>query len=235
MNALIIARRELSVYFISPTVYVTGAIFLFITGLIFFFTIALHNIATLSNVFNGIAIALIIVAPLLTRHLLSIEAQSGTLELLVTAPVRTWEVVMGKFLAAFLLFLLILVPTLFYLALLVCCGRPDIPVAMSGYLGVILLGGMLVGVGVLTSALSTNQLVAAILAFLLSSCLWLVGGLGASVAGWPGFLFAYLSSQEHFTDFVLGLITTNNVVYFLSVTVGALFIATRILDVRRWR
>jgi ABC-2 type transport system permease protein len=235
MNAFIIARRELSVFFISPIAYITGATFLFITGLIFFFTIALHNVATLSNVFSGIAITLIFVAPLLTRHLLSTEAQSGTLELLVTAPVHNWEVVIGKFLAAFLLFLTVLAPTLSYLVLLVCCGNPDILVTLSGYLGVILLGAMLVSVGVLTSALSTNQMVAAILAVVLSIFFWLVGGLGAAIDGLPGYFLAYLSSQGHFTDFVLGLITTNNVVYFLSVTIGALFITTRILEVRRWR
>ena len=235
MNTFIIARRELAAFFVSPVAYVVGAAFLFITGLFFFFTVSLSGIATLAQVFSVVSIVLLFVAPILTMRLLAEEARAGTLELLLTSPVRDWEVVTGKFLAALFFFLAMLVPTLYYLALLAGYGNPDIPVTFSGYLGVILLGAMLLSFGMLTSALSANQIIAAVLGVTLSLAFWLAGGLGAAFGGPLGNIFTYLSVQEHFTDFLLGLITTTNIVYFLSVTVAALFLATRVLEMRRWR
>jgi ABC-2 type transport system permease protein len=234
VNSLIIARRELTAFFVSPIAYIVGAVFLFITGLFFYFTVAIDSLATLSQVFTIIAVVLLFVAPMLTMRLLSEEARSGTLELLLTAPVRDWEVVLGKFLAAFLFLLAMLLPTLYHLFLLTRYGSPDIPVTMSGYLGVILLGAMLLGVGLLASAMSVNQVIAAIVGVAVSLALWLVGGLGLTIDGWFGAILKYLAIQEHFADFLVGLITTANIVYFLSVTVAALFLATRVLEIRRW-
>ena len=233
MNTFVIARRELSTFFTSPLVYMIGAVFLLATGLVFFFSVILHNIASLTQLFNVISIILLFLVPVLTMHLFSSEARSGTLELLLTAPVRNSEVVVGKFLAAYLFFVIILTPTVSYLFILMYYGNPDLPVTFSGYLGVVLLGTMLISLGVLTSALFDNQIIAAILTAVLSLFFWLVGSLGTVIGGTTGFIITYLSVQGHFTDFVLGLITTNNIVYFLSVTVGILFITSHILQVRR--
>lgn len=235
MNALVIAKRELAAYFLSPIAYVVGAAFLFITGLFFYLTIAFEYLATLSQVFTAIAVILLFVAPILTMRLLAEEARSGTLELLMTAPVRDWEVVFGKFAAAFLFFMAMLVPTLYYLLVLTFYGVPDLPVTFSGYLGLVLLGGMLLSLGVLTSAMSANQIIAAVLGIALALSFWLVGGLGATLQGPLGTLLAFLAVQNHFADFLVGLITTSGIVYFLSVMAAALFLATRVLEIRRWR
>jgi len=112
-------------------------------------------------------------------------------------------------------------------------GNPDLPVTFSSYLGIILLGNVLISFGILTSALFDNQFVAALLAVMVSLLFWLVGGLGVVIGGIAGFIFTYLSIQEHYADFVMGLITTNNIVYFFSLTVGLLFISTHILRIRR--
>lgn len=235
MNTWVIAKRELAAFFVSPIAYVVGAAFLFISGLFFYFTVAFDQVGTLAQVFSVIAVVLLFVAPVLTMRLLSEEARSGTLELLLTSPVRDWEVVLGKFLAVFILFLAMLIPTLYYLFLLSRFGLPDIPVTFSGYLGVILLGAMLLSLGVLTSAMSANQIIAAVLGVALSLAFWLVGGLGLALEGGFGNLFQFLAIQEHFTDFLVGLIAISNITYFLSVTAAALFIATRVLEMRRWR
>ncbi|MBN1992557.1 MAG: ABC transporter permease subunit [Anaerolineae bacterium] len=235
MNTLVVAKRELAAFFVSPVAYVVGAAFLFITGLFFVFTVVLGGVATLGQVFQVISIVLLFVAPILTMRLLSEEARSGTLELLLTAPVRDGEVVVGKFLAAFLFFLAMLTPTLYYLFLLTRYGNPDLPVTFSGYLGVILLGAVLLGFGMLTSAMSANQIVAAVLGVALGLTFWLAGGLGNTFPGFLGSLLEYLSLQQHFFDFLLGLITSTNIVYFLSVTAASLFLATRVLEMRRWR
>jgi len=235
MNALIITKRELAAFFSSPIAYVVGAAFLFITGLFFYFTVAFESIATLTQVFTVIAVVLLFVAPVLTMRLLAEEARSGTLELLLTAPVRDWEVVVGKFVAAFVFFLAMLTPTLYYLFLLTRYGLPDVPVTFSGYVGIVLLGAMLLSLGVLTSAMSANQIIAAVLGISLALAFWLVGGLGSTVEGPVGNLLTYVGIQNHLADFLVGLVTTSNIVYFLSVTAAALFLATRVLEIRRWR
>jgi ABC-2 type transport system permease protein len=234
MNTFVIAKREIAAFFISPIAYVVGAALLFMTGLFFVFTVVITGVATLAGVFEVTSIILLFVAPILTMRLLSEEARSGTLELLLTAPVRDWEVVLGKFLAALLFFIAILVPTLYYLFLLTRYGNPDIPVTFSGYLGIILLGAMLISFGMLTSAMSANQIVAAVLGIALSLAFWLASGLANTFQGTLGKLFEYLSVQEHFFAFILGLITSTNIIYFLSITAISLFLATRVLEVRRW-
>ena len=235
MNALVIAKRELVAFFSSPIAYVVGAAFLFITGLFFYFTVAFDSVATLAQVFTVISIILLFVAPVLTMRLLAEEARSGTLELLLTAPVRDWEVVIGKFVAAFLFFLAMLTPTLYYLFLLSRYGFPDIPVTFAGYAGIVLLGAMLLSLGVLTSAMSANQIIAAVLGIALALAFWLVGALGSGVEGPVGSFLTYLGIQNHLADFLSGLVSTSNIVYFVSVTAAALFLATRILEIRRWR
>jgi len=235
VNTFVIAKRELSAFFVSPTTYIVGALFLFVTGLFFVMTLAVENVATLNQVFLVISIMSLVLAPLLTMRLLAEEARSGTLELLLTAPVRDWEVVLGKFLAVFTFFVALLIPTLYYLFLLTRFDRPDIPVTLSGYLGIILLGAMLIGLGMLTSTLSSNQIMAAGLGIVLSVGFWLIGGLGYFFPGFIGDVLKYLSIQEHLFDFMLGLISLTNIIYFLSITAAALFLAIRILEIRRWR
>jgi ABC-2 type transport system permease protein len=235
VNTFVIAKREIAAFFVSPIAYLVGAAFLFITGLFFVFTVVIGKLATLAQVFQVISVILLFVAPILTMRLLSEETRSGTLELLMTAPVRDWEVVLGKFVATFLFFVAMLAPTFYYLFLLTRFDNPDIPVTLSGYLGIILLGATLISFGLLTSAMSANQIVSAVLGIALSLTFWLVGGLANTVQGFPGILLTYLSIQEHFFDFVWGLISSSNIVYFLSVTAVSLFLATRVLEVRRWR
>ena len=124
---------------------------------------------------------------------------------------------------------------LYYLFLLTRFDSPDIPVTLSGYLGIILLGAMLIGLGMLASAISANQILAAVLGIILSVALWMIGGLAYFFSGFTGNLLRYLSIQEHLFDFMLGLISVNNIIYFLSITAAALFLAIRILEIRRWR
>ncbi len=235
MNTFVITKRELAALFFSPMAYLVGAAFLFLTGLFFVSTLVVSNVATLVEVFQGISVVSLFLAPVLTMRMLAEEARTGTLELLLTAPVRDWEVVLGKFLAALIFFMAMLVPTLYYLFLLTRFDTPDLGMALSGYVGVILFGGMLISFGMLTSALAANQIVAVVAGIALSVTFWLSGGLAQIIPGFLGDILKYLSVQEHFVDFLLGLITTTNIIYFLSITAASLFLATRILEVRRWR
>ncbi|MCC7353392.1 MAG: ABC transporter permease subunit [Anaerolineae bacterium] len=234
-NTLTIARRELSAYFISPVAYVVIAGFLIIAG--YFFTLILFysREATLRYLFSNLTTILIFVAPVLSMRLLAEEQRSGTIELLLTAPVRDWEVVLGKWTAAFVFWLIMLIPTAVYPILLNRYGDPDIIPIVTGYLGIILLGGTLLALGTLTSAMTQNQIVAAVLGVGLTLLLWLIGAAGDFAGPALSGFFQYLALGTHFSDLARGIVDTKNIVYYLSVTVAALFLATRVLESRRWR
>jgi ABC-2 type transport system permease protein len=238
-NTLIIAQREIESYFVSPIAYVVIAAFLVVMGLLFALVVGSQPGAEASlrfvfgNVFS--AIILIILGPLLTMRLLAEEQRSGTIELILTAPVRDWEVVVGKYLAGCVVYLAMLVPTLVYPLLVMRFGNPDPALFFSTYLGLILIGMAILALGVLTSAVTQNQIVAAFLGLALILVLtfseFLSTAAGEPFAG----VLSYLGLFSHFFDFLRGIIDTRDVVYYLSVTVGALFLATQALATRRWR
>jgi ABC-2 type transport system permease protein len=234
-NAFTIARRELSAYFTSPVAYVVTAGFLVIAGYFFYFILYYSQEATLRYLFNNLTTILLFVAPILSMRLLAEEQRSGTIELLLTAPVRDWEVVLGKWAAALAFWLVMLLPTLLYPFFLSRFGDPDWFPIITGYLGIILLGGVLLALGTLTSALTQNQVVAAVLGIGLTILLWLIGAAGDFAGSSLSGFFQYLALSTHFYDLTRGVVDTKNLIYYLSVIVAALFLATRVLESRRWR
>ncbi len=244
-NALIIAQRELMAYFTSPIAFVVGAVFLFINGLYFMGVLIYLGTPspydgsmpepTLRYQIGLMYTLILFTAPLLTMRLLAEEQRLGTMELLLTAPVRDWEVVVGKFLAALGLLGLILALTLSYVGLLNMYGNPDMGPVLSGYLGLILVGAALLAIGVFCSSLTQNQIIAAVVGYGISLPLYLLGILSQSPTGALAQLFQQVDLSAHLNNFQSGVISTPDVVYFLSLIVGMLFIATRVLESRRWR
>ncbi|MFQ5594426.1 MAG: ABC transporter permease [Anaerolineae bacterium] len=236
-NMLIIARRELGAFFASPIAYLVTAGFLAIAGYFFSAILILSRQATMQFVFGNTVVVLLFIAPLLAMRLLSEEQRSGTIELLMTSPVRDWQVIWGKWLAAFVLFLVMMLFTGLYVVVLWRLGNPDYGPIMSGYLGMLLLGGALLALGTLTSAVTQNQIVAAVLGVALTVLLYVAGAM-TDVAGADslvGRFFEALALSEHFSDFTRGVVDTTHVIFFLSVIAGALYLATRALETRRWR
>jgi ABC-2 type transport system permease protein len=234
-TAITIARRELGAFFVSPIAYMVAAAFLALSGYLFSVILITSRQATLIGLFNNVTVILLFIAPLITMRLLADEQSKGTLELLLTAPVRDWEVVLGKFLAALALFGAILLCTLLYpLMLWYVGGQPDGGPIITGYLGLLLIAAAMLAVGTLTSALTENQIVAAVLAFGGLLFLYLIDAAGNVATGAANVLRA-LSLRGHYDDFARGAINLEDVIYYLSVTVGALFIATRALETRRYR
>jgi ABC-2 type transport system permease protein len=236
-NTLAIAKRELNAYFASPVAYVVSAAFLVVMGLLFGFVLGAplqYREANLSPVLGSAPVILLLVAPALTMRLLSEEQRSGTIELLLTAPVRDWEVVLGKFLASLGLYLTMLALTLYYPLLLIVFGNPDRGILASGYLGVVLLGASFLSIGLLASSLTQNQVVAAMISFGLILLLWLVSFLSNIVTGQAADIITYVSIIGHYGDFMKGLVSSKDVIYYLSIIAGALFLATRSLETRRW-
>lgn len=234
-NTWLVARRELGSYFASPVAYAVTAVFLLVMGFFFGFLLYYSREATLRYVFYNLTTILLLIGPALTMRLLAEERKSGTLELLLTAPVRDGEVVLGKYAAALILWALMLLLTLVYPLLLHTFGNPDPGPMATGYLGTFMLGAAIIALGVLASAVTSSQIIAALVAFGLSLLLWLADAVQGLVTGTLGNFFAYLSLSTHYVDFTKGIIDTKDVVYYITVIVAALFVATRTLESRRWK
>jgi ABC-2 type transport system permease protein len=234
-NAWIIARRELYAYFVSPIAYLVAAAFLVLSGLFFIVGVARWQDATLEPMFGSLSIVLIFLAPVLTMRLLSREQDQGTIELLLTAPVRDWEVVAGKFLSSLIYYAGTVAVTGLYIPVLVLYGNPDLGTIGAGYLGMILLGAALLALGVLSSALTGNQIVAAVIGVGASVGLWLLDLLGSILGGGIQQLIGYLAPSGHYYNLIDGIIDTRDLVYYVSATFLFLFLASRVLETRRWR
>ena len=161
----------------------------------------------------------------------------GTLELLLTSPVSDWQVVVGKYLSSLILFaVMLLAPTLYYVLLIAVFGQPDYGPILSSYLGVLLLGGAFLAVGVMASSLTQNQVVAGFLGIVILLLMWIADALSRIVGGGAvGDALTYLAITQHYYDFLSGAIATQNIIYPLSVIAVSLFIATQVLQTRRWR
>ncbi len=234
-NTWLIARRELASYFTSPIAYAVTAVFLVVAGYLFWVILYYSREATMRYLFYNVTTLLLLVGPALTMRLVAEERRTGTIELLLTSPVRDGEVIAGKFLAALGLWALMLAMTLVYPVLLKLLGNPDLGPVASGYLGLLLAGGAVLALGVIASTVTSNQVIAALVAFGLSLLLWLTDALQGIASGSLGSFFSYLSMSTHFYDFAKGVIDTRDVIFFVSLIFGALFVATRLLEARRWK
>jgi ABC-2 type transport system permease protein len=234
-NALAIARRELASYYGSFLFYVITAAFLVITGFFFAINVAYSRSAAVAPLFQTTYTIMLLIAPVLTMRLIAEEQRTGTIELLLTSPVRDVELVLGKFLGGLGLLVSMLVLTGFYPILLAVYGNPDRGGIVGGYLGALLFGGTAIAIGLLTSSTTANQIVAAVLAFAALLILWVIDGIGGLAGGTVSQITNYVAVYTHFSDMTRGIIDTKDVVYFLSLIVGALFLTTRSLESRRWR
>ncbi|MCC6179931.1 MAG: ABC transporter permease subunit [Chloroflexi bacterium] len=234
-NTLAIAEREMKSYFVSPIAYIIMAAFLLIAGYLFSVILLNTREASLRYLQSNLSVIWLFVAPFLTMRLLAEENRMGTIELLLTNPVRDYEVVFGKYLGALAFVLVMVACTLYYPALLYAFGSPDSGPMIAGYVGVILQAAAFLAIGLMVSSFTQNQIVAAFLTFALLLLMWLSDSI-ANFIGKPfGDVMKYLSVTSHFQDFSRGVIDSSHVIYFASVVAAALFITYLSLQMRRWR
>ena len=236
-KTLVLARRELGSYFVSPMAYVVGAMFLIASGLWFFYDIfAPGHEASLRSLFEGMAYIMVVAVPLLTMRLVSSELSQGTIETLMTAPVTDTEVIVGKFIGVMVLYVVLLCTTLVYFGLVAWYGQPDMGVAAMGYLGMLLLGSAFVAVGLYASTLTPYQLVAVIVAAGILSVFMILMQVLVAVAPEPvNLMAAKLNAMTYFKDFSRGMFDSRGLVYFLSAAALFLFLSVKSLESRRWR
>lgn len=241
-NAWIVARRELGAIFVQPIAYVFAIMITLITGLIFAAQISFPAFQggippRVDQILGTFSFLAIFAAPAVTMRLVSEENQSGTIELLMTLPIRDIEVVIGKFLAAFIFYATVVALTLIYPFVLLRFGNPDVGPIVTGYLGLLLWGAALLGIGILTSSLAENQINAFMLSFGVILILYLttIPAQLFTVSPAISTILTELSLQSHQDNFFNGLITAKDVLYYLLITSVSLFAAARILESRRWR
>jgi ABC-2 type transport system permease protein len=233
--AIILCKKELKSYFDSPIAYIIITIFLLISGWFFFSDLFLVNQATLRNLFGIIPFIFMFFIPAITMRLLSEEKKSGTIEILLTLPVKDHQIILGKFLAGMILISVAVILTLTYAFTLSGLGNLDFGSVVSGYLGLILLGATYLSIGIFTSSLTQNQIVAFIVSFLIIFILYLLDNVLIFVPGFLAPVLEYLSVNYHFSNISRGVIDSRDVIYYLSLIFFFLFLAVRVLSSRKWR
>ncbi len=252
LNIGYIAWKEIRTYFASPMAYVVGAAFFAITG--FFFVASVSDAfseASIRGFAAGAIFFMIFLSPALTMRLLAEEQKLGTLELLLTSPLREIEIVTGKFLAALVMLMIMIAGTLYYVLVLLIFGVPDVGPIFTGYLGMILYGSATVAIGLTASALTSNQLVALVVGAGVLTGVTVVDFIAERLSGTAeqvlngfqlGSSFSTLDVRNfgvaeggHFADFSRGIISAGDIAYYVSVTLVFLLLTVVFLEIRRWR
>jgi len=254
-NLWTVAAKEIRAYFNSPIAYVLMAVFLIINGYLFFSIVSFAsrqsvqllrfqgmapqiniNELVLRPTFHNMSVVLLLIIPILTMRLISEEKKTRTAELLLTSPLRIIEIVLGKYLGALVVYLAMLGLTVYMPLLLSLYGELNWGVVFSGYLGLVLLGAVLLAIGLFGSSLTENQVIAALISFGLLLLIWLLGWAAAVVEGTTvGQILSYLSVLDHFDDLMKGLVETKTIVYYLSLVTLGLFLTHRVVESQRWK
>jgi ABC-2 type transport system permease protein len=259
MSAILaIVRRELRSYFSSPVAYAVLTVFLLLTG--WYFDILVGSflrmdleamrmaqmgqkppVMNLNEVivrgYFGFALFFLplLLAPALTMRLLSEEKKQGTMELLLTSPITDLQIVLGKYLAALSMYVLMLLATALHLGFLYLWGKPDTGPILAGYLGLFLVGAAYLAIGLLVSSLTENQIVAAVTAIAVNVLLFLVGFSAELVGEGVGRVLAFVSVIAHFDDFQKGIIDSRDVLFFATLAVLGIFLTLRSVESLRWK
>jgi gliding motility-associated transport system permease protein len=241
-NIWILASREFRQYFISPIAYALATMLYLILGGVFFINVYFGleggQISPDGRIVIGVMVTILLFAtPGITMRLLSDEYRMGTMELLLTAPIRDWELVVGKWLGAFGFMLAVLALTWIYPLILHRMTSPGIDqgALVAAYVGLVLMVGAMLAVGVFISALFRSPVAAFFVSLGAMLALWIVGSLGSS-GGILGPLAGNLSLSEHYyNNFYYGVLDLGDAAYFLSLTALALFLGTQVIEARRWR
>lgn len=239
--------KELKSYFYSPIAYVVLVVFLLINGFVFFVLMSALNDPRMTRegsamqfFFGGTIffyIVLSIVASVITMRLIAEERKTGTIEVLMTSPITDWDLVLSKFFGAMVFYIFLWLPTVLYAAVLRWYSEVDPGPILSGYFGTLLFGAMCISIGLLCSAFTRNQIIAAISSFVIITIVWTVGIFRIFVSGIHAQgIFSYLNVLDHFYEgFSRGIVDTRAVCYYLSSSIFCLFLAMKVVESRKWR
>lgn len=236
-NTLTIFQKEFKSYFNSPIAYIFIITFLLFSSWLFFRTFFLIGQAHLRPLFGILPWLFLILAPAITMRAWAEEKKLGTMEILMTLPLKDYEIVLGKFFSSFF-FMIITIILTFPLPLTVyILGNPDTGTIVGGYLGACLMGGAYLAIGLFTSSLTQNQIVAFIISIVICFALLIIGE-DIALMSTPALLtpiFSYLSLGAHFQSISRGVIDSRDLIYYFSVIGFFLFLNTLALESRKWK
>lgn len=249
-----IFKKEMRLYFTSPIAWVILTIFLLVAGYFFYSIFAFFTLASMQSMmnpmmgrdlnvtdsvlrplFSNISVILLLIMPMVTMRLFAEERRSGTIELLLTYPVRDGAVLVGKYLAALTLYAGMLALTLVYPALVMYFAHLEPGPVLTGYVGLLLMGATFLAVGVFASSLTENQIVASVVTFGILLIFWVIGWSADYAGGTWAAILRHVSLIEHFDSFGKGVFDTKDIVYYVDFTIVALFLSLRSLEARRWK
>ncbi len=256
-NVLSIFRREFNSYFASPIAYGLLTVFLFIAGYFYYMFLQLFNMMSIQmyqqaqmyrqapptmnvnqmmieGLMSNLSVVTLFVVPLIAMRLVAEEKKQGTLELLMTSPLKSWQWILGKYLAAYALYIVMLLPPAILVFSLNFFGNPENWPILTGFLGLVLIGGCLLAVGLLISCLTENQIIAAVVSFGASLFLFVINWL-AELGGTLGRVAGALSIMRYFEDFAKGVLDVSSILFYFSFMLFGLYLTYRSIDSIRWR
>ena len=234
-NIFTIYKKELRSFFTTPMAYIFLVVFALVNGYFFTNTFFLYNQSDMRSLFGIVPLVYLFFIPAVSMGLISREKSLGTIEIITTLPVRERDIVIGKFLAGLTLILVALFTTLIHYITLINVGTTiDHGAVFTGYLGLALLGGVYTAVGIFSSSLTENQVIAFIVGIAIVITFFLMDKLLVFVPPGIAGLIQYLSTEFHLSNMSRGVIDTRNIVYFGSVIGFFLFMTTRVLESRKW-
>ncbi len=252
-NVLVICRKELNSYFASPIAYGLMAFFAAIAGYFFYVATAIFVARGMESMMMGrsfpmdvnewvvrpvlmnVSVIGLFLIPMITMRLFAEEKRSGTIELLATSPVRDIEIILGKWLAAVVLYACILAISALDIAVLFLYGEPDLKPILVGYLGLLLQGAALLAIGTFLSTTTRNQIIAGTATFAVCLLLWVFDWITAYETSTWAKVMSYMSVVTHFESFAKGVMDSKDAIYFITVAFFGLFLTARSLESLRWR
>ena len=257
-NCIAIFNREVRSYFNSPVAYAILTGFLLIAGYFFYAIISSFiqytltasieaqyyqmappifnvNRMALRPFFMNLTIVMIFAIPLITMRLYAEEKNTGTIELLLTSPIRSIETMLGKYFAALVLYITLLVSTILYQIILFIYGNPELGQILTSYLGLLLMGGSFIAVGIFISSLTENQMVAGFVTIVILLLFWIIGWVADFAGPLFGSLLGYISLLNHFDEFGMGVVDIKHIIFYLSFISFFLFLTLMFVESAKWR
>jgi len=230
-----IYKKELRSYFNSPVAYIVSTVFLLLSGWMFFQQFFLMGQASMRSLFGIMPMLFIFFSPAITMRLLAEEKKTGTIELLMSLPVRNIDILMGKYLAALSLLVITVLLTIPYGLVISFIGPLDWGPVIGGYIGIVFLGAGYLALGMLTSTATSNQIVAFILGLALCFLFFIMDKILPFMPDFSVSFFQYLSLDYHFNNIARGVIDTRDVIFYLSFIAGTMTLSSFAMESETWR
>ena len=234
-NIWSISKKEIKLFFVSFVAYIILFFFLLIGGYYFYvYTYETRDASRIMPYFlNFLGFLSFLLTPFITMRVFSEEKRSGTIEFLITSPLKESEIVLGKFFGTLLFYLAYVGLTLIYVVILMIFGKPDFGPIITGYTGFILLEASFISMGILISSMTKNQIISGLVTLVVLLFFWIMGWISSYFSGSLRSVLEYLSFLKHYEDFTKGIIDTRHIVFYLSVIGLNLFFTVKLLENRK--